>query len=164
MKLASFFVRSLTYYLVTCAVLVHVLVAYLVLTIYGDRIISGLSALPARFEEPVLVDSRPVISLPRTPSGSIDSATIPRGSWLKVHQQQATDEIRFQRQRHSGSAWDSRRGRLLLFGSDTHGANIDNSLYSFDLEEGALAANIPTGPPGKLPSDARGYSRGWAGH
>jgi hypothetical protein len=42
------------------------------------------------------------------------------GSWVKIHQQRPGDAITFKRQRHGGSAFDTRRGQLVLFGSDTH--------------------------------------------
>jgi len=56
------------------------------------------------------------------------------GKWLKIHQQKPHDTVQFSRQRHGGSAWDDRRHRLLLFGSDTHEKNWDNSLYYFELD------------------------------
>ena len=56
----------------------------------------------------------------------------PAGKWVKLHEQQPTDSIRFLRQQHAGSAFDSRRGRLIVFGSDTHGYDWQNSPLFFD--------------------------------
>lgn len=55
--------------------------------------------------------------------------------WLIIHEQTATDEVKFVRQAHGGSAYDSRRGRLILFGSDTHGDDWQNNVYFFDIEK-----------------------------
>ena len=60
-------------------------------------------------------------------------AQLPKGKWVKIHQQHPDDAIRFSRQRHAGSAFDRRRGELLLFGSDTHGRNWDNAVYRFSM-------------------------------
>lgn len=45
---------------------------------------------------------------------------LPQGRWIRIHQQRPDDAVTFVRQKHGGSAFDSRRGRLVLFGSDTH--------------------------------------------
>ncbi len=45
---------------------------------------------------------------------------LPVGKWVTLHQQRVDDEVFFGRQNHGGSAFDSKRGRLVLFGSDTH--------------------------------------------
>jgi len=52
--------------------------------------------------------------------------------WWKLHEQQPGDEIRFRRQGHGDSCFDSQRGRLILFGSDTHGRDWTNSPLVFD--------------------------------
>ena len=58
---------------------------------------------------------------------------LPAGQWRKIHEQQAGDEVVFSRQHHGGSAFDSKRGRLVLFGSDTHGKDWTNSPLVFDV-------------------------------
>lgn len=58
---------------------------------------------------------------------------IPAGRWSKIHQMSPNDTIAFKRQRHSGSAFDQKRNRLIIFGSDTHGNDWDNSIRAFDL-------------------------------
>lgn len=59
--------------------------------------------------------------------------SIPVGKWTEIHRQNSGDKVRFRRQPHGGSAFDSRRGRLVLFGSDTHGKDWTNSPLIFDL-------------------------------
>ena len=55
--------------------------------------------------------------------------------WLKLHEQSPSDELRFHRQEHGGSCMDTRRGRIVLFGSNTHGKDWSNSPLLFDLAE-----------------------------
>lgn len=66
--------------------------------------------------------------------GSTGYQSLPKNRWLKIHQQKSGDALRFVRQAHAGSSFDSARGRLLIFGSDTHAKNWDNVLYAFDLK------------------------------
>lgn len=80
------------------------------------------------------IDKAPVYQIPLNTRGKPDYSAIPENRWLKIHQQSKTDKTSFARQRHSGSAWDSKRQRLIIFGSDTHGENWDNSIYTFNLE------------------------------
>ena len=54
-------------------------------------------------------------------------ASAPPNQWVLLHRQSENDAVRFIRQRHGGSAFDSRRGRLVLFGSDTHDKAPDPS-------------------------------------
>jgi len=51
--------------------------------------------------------------------------------WVEIHRQQ-DEEVRFHRQEHGGSCFDARRGRLILFGSNTHGRDWQNSPFIFD--------------------------------
>jgi len=53
--------------------------------------------------------------------------------WVKIHEQKKGERVRFRRQEHGGSCFDSRRGRLVLFGSNTHGKDWTNSPLIFDL-------------------------------
>lgn len=50
---------------------------------------------------------------------------LPKGKWTKIHRQKETDSVRFHFQPHGGAAFDTKRGRLVLIGSDTH-----SDLYS----------------------------------
>ena len=60
-------------------------------------------------------------------------ATQRPGAWIQLHEQKPTDAVVFRRQPHGGSAFDSRRGRLVLFGSDSHGEDWSNSPRFFEL-------------------------------
>ena len=63
---------------------------------------------------------------------------LPVGEWVTLHRQSVHDDVLFMRQEHGGSAFDSKRGRLVLFGSDTHdygdvmGKNWKNNVFFFD--------------------------------
>ena len=52
--------------------------------------------------------------------------------WTKIHEQKTGDQVRFVRQAHGGSCFDTKRGRLILFGSNTHGKDWTNSPLIFD--------------------------------
>ena len=43
-----------------------------------------------------------------------------------------SSNLKWHRQAHSGIAYDSKRGNILLFGSDTHGSDWDNSVHEFN--------------------------------
>jgi len=53
--------------------------------------------------------------------------------WVKIHQQKKGDTLTFQRQAHGGSCFDSKRGQLVLFGSNTHGKEFTNSPLLYDV-------------------------------
>ena len=59
---------------------------------------------------------------------------LPANRWVEVHRQREGDAVRFWRQEHGGSCFDSRRGRLILFGSNTHGEDWENSPLTFDTQ------------------------------
>lgn len=63
-----------------------------------------------------------------------DARRIPPNRWVKLHEQKTTDAVRFRRQPHGGSCFDTKRGRLILFGSDTHGRDWTNSPLIFEIE------------------------------
>ena len=67
-------------------------------------------------------------------SNSIRAAEIPANQWVKLHEQGPDEALRFRRQAHGGSCFDSKRGRLVLFGSDTHGRDWTNSPLIFDVK------------------------------
>lgn len=49
--------------------------------------------------------------------------------WIKIKEARG---LHWHRQAHAGIAYDSKRGRLLIFGSDTHGYDWDNEVHEFD--------------------------------
>jgi hypothetical protein len=63
--------------------------------------------------------------------------------WVQIHQQKADDKCRFMRQAHGGSCFDSKRGQLILFGSNTHSKDWKNCLYFFDPVSLKWTASYP---------------------
>lgn len=61
------------------------------------------------------------------------SEKLQTGIWTAIHLMTAEDSVTFSLQKHAGSAFDSRRGRIFLFGSDTHGEDWSNGPLIFDL-------------------------------
>ncbi len=109
-------------------------------------------------------------SYPRNPA----LADLPQGRWVKIHQQQPGDAVTFRRQRHGGSAFDTRRGQLVLFGSDTHDhPDIDwlNSPLIFDMNRLTWDQPYPADPVSSYRVNADGLpvagpngDRPWAMH
>lgn len=81
---------------------------------------------------------------------------LPQQRWVKIHQQRPEDAVTFVRQRHGGSAFDTRRGRLVLFGSDTHGQDWTNSPLFFDLTQLSWQRLYPDDEPSTYSVTARG--------
>lgn len=54
--------------------------------------------------------------------------------WVKIHEAKRS-ELTFRRQPHGGSCFDSKRGHLVLFGSDSHGRDFTNSPLHFSLAD-----------------------------
>lgn len=67
--------------------------------------------------------------------------------WLKLHEQKPDDPVRFQRQEHGGACFDSRRGQIVLFGSNTHGKDWTNSPLLFDPVACAWTRLYPNDDP-----------------
>lgn len=61
---------------------------------------------------------------------------LPANRWVKLHEQQPGDKVRFQFQEHGGSCFDTKRCRLVLFGSNTHGRDWTNTPLIFDVPAG----------------------------
>jgi len=80
-------------------------------------------------------DITPVTYVRRVNAGDINFffEKLPYNTWIKIHQQKETDPVFFQRQKHGGSAFNSNNLTLTLFGSNTHGADWNNSIYTFDM-------------------------------
>jgi hypothetical protein len=61
-----------------------------------------------------------------------DLAALPQGRWVKIHEQANSDPVRFERQAHAGAAFDTKRNRLVIFGSDEHGEDWKNAPLFFN--------------------------------
>lgn len=112
---------------------------------------------------------------PVTPvrSGTINPnlMSVPSGVWLKIHQQSGNGPDDFERQAHGGAAFDPIRGRLMLFGSDTHSINWDNTVRFFDMGTISWSAAYPPDDPATyrvnkdgIPVAGVGVERPWAMH
>lgn len=75
---------------------------------------------------------------------SRDVADIPANTWVKLHQPWRLD---WRRQSHAGAAYDSKRGVMLVFGSDTHGRDWDNRVHVFDPDARRWHAPYPASSP-----------------
>jgi hypothetical protein len=78
---------------------------------------------------------------------------IPANEWIKLYQPLQLD---WRRQGHSGMAFDSRRRRLILFGSDTHNRNWDNRVHIFDLTTRRWSSPLPEYGKETYRKDAQG--------
>ncbi len=81
---------------------------------------------------------------------------LPAEMWIKIHEQHRSDNVYFKRQAHGGSAFDTRRGKLILFGSDTHGKDWSNTPYIFDPEKLSWSRLYPNDDPGTYHVNAEG--------
>lgn len=78
---------------------------------------------------------------------------IPANTWVKLHQPWTSD---WRRQGHAGAAYDSRRGRLMIFGSDTHDTNWDNQVHIFDPDRRVWESPYPESSPDSYGADSKG--------
>jgi len=62
----------------------------------------------------------------------------------------------WRRQRHAGLAYDSKRGTLLIFGSNTHGLDWDNEVHEFDPVTARWETHYPRAPKESYRADAAG--------
>ena len=72
--------------------------------------------------------SRPSDDLPPEVENALQLRNLPANRWVKYHEERPGG---WRRQGHAGMAFDSRRGSLLIFGSDTHGEDWDNAVHEF---------------------------------
>lgn len=62
-------------------------------------------------------------------------SALPNNTWVKIHEPKKEDKVVFSRQAHGGSCFDSKRGQIILFGSNTHGRDWQNNPFCFDVEK-----------------------------
>jgi hypothetical protein len=93
---------------------------------------------------------------------------LPPNRWVKYHEERPGN---WSRQGHAGIAYDSRRGTLLVFGSDTHGQDWDNAVHEFDPRRKRWETHQPVAGPETYRVDADGTPvagtgavRPWAMH
>ncbi|MBI4697304.1 MAG: hypothetical protein HY749_25130 [Gammaproteobacteria bacterium] len=93
---------------------------------------------------------------PLASNGTVDD--LPLASWVRLHVQEDGDAVRFPRQAHAGAAFDTRRGRLVLFGSDTHGEDWTNAPLYFDPETRRWSRPYANDPPSTYRVNAAGQA------
>jgi hypothetical protein len=107
----------------------------------------------------------------RAEAGAPDLSKLPANTWVKLHEQKRGDALVFERQAHGGSCFDSKRGRLILFGSNTHGKKWQNNPFFFDplklqwtkpCDEDPFATYTVT--DAGLPVAGKDGTRPWATH
>jgi len=96
---------------------------------------------------------------------------LPNDRWVEIHRQRSDDAVTFPRQAHGGSAFDLKRGRIVLFGSDTHGTDWSNSPRYFDVASFTWGRAYPDDDPSSyrvrqdgIPVAGSDESRPWAMH
>ncbi len=65
-------------------------------------------------------------------------------------------QANWRRQPHAGIAYDSKRGTLLTFGSNTHGLDWDNEVHEFDPVTGRWETHYSRAPKESYRADAAG--------
>ena len=78
---------------------------------------------------------------------------LPPNRWVKYHEERPGA---WSRQGHAGIAFDTRRGSLLIFGSDTHGENWDNSVHEFQPLRRRWETHYPEADPATYRADETG--------
>lgn len=76
-----------------------------------------------------------IISCDKTPSpeeqieNTLELLNLPANQWVKYHHDD------WWKKGHAGLTYDSKRGSLLIFGSDTHGEDWDNTVHEFSPKQ-----------------------------
>lgn len=93
---------------------------------------------------------------------------LPANVWVELHRPAKAD---WRRSPHAGAAYDSRRGTLLVFGSETHGIQWNNDVLEFDPVAETWTRHAPSSDPAgyRLDAENRPMSgeaepRPWAMH
>lgn len=88
-------------------------------------------------------------------AAGIDAALLDRAPnrWIRLN---TTGVDGWSRQPHAGLAYDSRRGTLLIFGSNTHGIDWDDAVHEFDPLGGRWTTHYPPAPQTSYRADGKG--------
>ena len=165
--------RLLSRYLVLVGALANLLVVAFILYWVSNKFTGSELYLQGRRIVSGPLDGVEVTAVPAVSPGSINPGLLqlPPGTWVKIHQQVAGSDESFVRQAHGGAAFDPRRGRVMLFGSDTHRRNWDNSVRMFDMGALAWSSAYPPDDPTTyrvnadgVPVAGTGVERPWAMH
>src|SRR5687767_3997620 len=85
-------------------------------------------------------------------------ANLPANQWTALHQQSKEDKVHFRRQEHGGSCLDTRRNRIVLFGSNTHGQDWTNSPLIFDIATANWSRVYENDPPSTYKANEKGLA------
>ncbi|MCP5366008.1 MAG: hypothetical protein H6907_17785 [Hyphomicrobiales bacterium] len=96
--------------------------------------------------------------------GARRAAATPAGEWTALYRQTAAEAALCPWQEHAGSAYDSRRHRLVVFGSDTHGTDWTNSPLFLDLDRPAWRRAHPDDAHATYRADMAGDAVAGDGH
>jgi hypothetical protein len=119
------------------------------------------------------LDGIEVVPIIPVPPGRVNPAlqALPVNTWYKIHEQAIDADAAFSLQAHGGAAFDPVRGRIMLFGSDTHRQNWDNTVRFFDVGSLAWSMAYPPDLPETyrvnskgIPVAGEGVERPWAMH
>ncbi|WP_428356926.1 hypothetical protein [Methyloprofundus sp.] len=78
---------------------------------------------------------------------------LPANQWVKYHH---ADNGDWWKKGHAGMAYDSKRGSLLIFGSDTHGKDWDNTVHEFSPAQRRWVQHGENSPQTSYRVDAAG--------
>lgn len=110
--------------------------------------VAGASAAVAAY-----VAVSPADDLPDELANALYLRSLPANRWVKYHEETPRT---WSRQSHAGLAFDTRRGSLLVFGSDTHGENWDNSVHEFHPLRRRWETHYPQAGPETYRGDDKG--------
>jgi hypothetical protein len=85
-------------------------------------------------------------------------ANLPANQWTVLHQQSREDKVRFKQQEHGGSCLDTKRNRIVLFGSNTHGQDWTNSPLIFDIATATWSRVYENDPPSTYKANEKGLA------
>jgi hypothetical protein len=86
-------------------------------------------------------------------AGSAELAALPANQWVVFREDES---LTWRRQGHAGAAYDTKRGTLLLFGSNSHGDDWDNSVHEFDPATKQWTTHYPPADPSTYRADEHG--------
>jgi hypothetical protein len=98
-------------------------------------------------------DAQPKTMMPRARALNPQLLGLKPNTW---HLLSRPAQAGLKRQAHAGIAYDSRRGTLLIFGSNTHGLDWDNEIHEFDPVTGRWETHYPRAPKESYRADAAG--------
>lgn len=141
--------RLISRYLVVAGLLANLLVAAFLFFWLSNKVVHSEMFRDIRGQILGPLDGVEVTQIVPVASGQINPAlrNLPARSWIKIHQQPSDGPETFQRQAHGGAAFDPVRGRVMLFGSDTHGVNWDNTVRFFDMGTLTWSSAYPPDSP-----------------